>query len=91
MDIEKELAPPQSNKPNSNFEDININFGKIEVINNAQSKLEKFLDFYESEIKEFSSLFDINKFLMNKDYNTSIFNKKITKIFNLEDFKLYLN
>ena len=89
MDIENELAPPKSNKPNSNFEDININFGKIEVINNAQSKLEKFLDFYESEIKEFSSLFDINKFLMNKDYNTAIFNKKITKIFNLEDFKLY--
>ena len=79
------------NNLSSNFEDIAINFEKIEEISKKnESSLEQFFKSSESEvIKLMSYVYDVNQIYLNPSYISKIVENKIKKILNLDGFFLY--
>ncbi len=79
------------NNLSSNFEDIKLNFDKIEEISRKyESSLEQFFKSSESEVfKLMSSVYDVNQIYLNPSYISKIVENKIKKILNLDGFFLY--
>ena len=86
--MDTELRVNKSDNPPSNLQNKEINFGKIEVVEKIQTQLERYLDDHKFGVKELSSLKDINT-LLDQKYYTKILNKKIKRILDYEEYKLY--
>ena len=87
--MDTELRVNKSDNPPSNLQNKELNFGKIEVVEKIQTKLERYLDAQKFGLKKLSSLKDINTLLMDQRYYTKILNKKIKRILDYEEYKLY--
>lgn len=89
--IEAELYISQIEKPNSNFKNIDIDFGKIEGIDkDAETQLNQLFYSNEYEINKYmASIFDINQLYFVPKYFSKILENKIKKIFNFHGFFLY--
>ena len=88
---ENEFINAQKTNIDSNFQYIQLNFGKIEEITKKSEKdLDNFYQTNEAEVSNLlSSIYDINQIYFNPEYILKIIENKIKKIFNLTEFFLY--
>ncbi len=91
FNIINELSVPEINQPNSQFQEISIDFGKIEGIDkDAEAKLNQLFTANENEVsKLMSSVFDVNQIFYNPKYISKLVEKKIKKIFSFIGFFIY--
>ena len=89
--IENEFLNYQTENPNSNFQNIQLDFGAIEEIKEQdENDLGYFYQENESEISRLiSSAYDVNQIYLNPTYISKIVENKIKKFFSFKEFFLY--
>ena len=88
-DIDNEFIFPETNDTDSDFRGISINFGKIsDIKRDTESKYDKFINDYDSEIIKLLSVENINEIISSPKYISKILLKKIKRILSLEEFKI---
>ena len=90
-EIENEFSLEHSSNPESNFQNIQLNFENIEEISKKdENDLDNFYLTNEKEISNLlSSVSDVNQTYLTPENMSKIIKNKIKKFFNLEEFLIY--